>query len=126
MKQGTANLAEDNCFIHKALRPVGKARRQIAAVPSSNSRPEHCQLRLGGNPELTRIITYTYLHNQTAIHSYNNHTPTHQTLVGVEQHCQLRLGGHPKLTRIITYTYLHNQMAFTITQQTIHQHIKIR
>ena len=39
MKQGTANLAEDYCFIHKALRPVGKARRQIAAVPPSNSRP---------------------------------------------------------------------------------------
>ena len=56
-------------------------------------------------------------HNQTAIQSYNNHTPTHQTLVGVEQHCQLRLGGNPRLTRIITYTYLHNQIAFTITQQ---------
>ena len=40
MKQGTANLAEDYCFIHKALRPVGTARRQIAAVPPSNSRPE--------------------------------------------------------------------------------------
>ena len=39
MKQGTANLAEDYCFIHKALRPVGTARRQIAAVPPSNSRP---------------------------------------------------------------------------------------
>ena len=39
MKQGTANLAEDYCFIHKALRPVGKARRKIAAVPPSNSRP---------------------------------------------------------------------------------------
>ena len=39
MKQGTANLAEDDCFIHKALRPVGTARRQIAAVPPSNSRP---------------------------------------------------------------------------------------
>ena len=39
MKQGTANLAEDYCFIHKALRPVSKARRQIAAVPPSNSRP---------------------------------------------------------------------------------------
>ena len=39
MKQGTANLAEDYCFIHKALRPVGTARRQIAAVPASNSRP---------------------------------------------------------------------------------------
>ena len=39
MKQGTANLAEDYCFIHKALRPVGKARRQIAVVPPSNSRP---------------------------------------------------------------------------------------
>ena len=38
MKQGTANLAEDYCFIHKALRPVGTARRQIAAVPPSNSR----------------------------------------------------------------------------------------
>ena len=25
MKQGTANLAEDYCFIHKALRPVGTA-----------------------------------------------------------------------------------------------------
>ena len=40
MKQGTANLAEDYCFIHKALRPVGTARRQIAAVPPLNSRPE--------------------------------------------------------------------------------------
>ena len=40
MKQGTAKLAEDYCFIHEALRPVGKARRQIAAVPPSNSRPE--------------------------------------------------------------------------------------
>ena len=39
MKQGMANLAEDYCFIHKALRPVTKARRKIAAVPSSNSRP---------------------------------------------------------------------------------------
>ena len=38
MKQGTANLAEDYCFIHKALRPVTKARRQIAAVPPSNCR----------------------------------------------------------------------------------------
>ena len=28
MKQSTANLAEDYCFIHKALRPVSKARRQ--------------------------------------------------------------------------------------------------
>ena len=38
---GTATkLAEDYCFIHKALRPVAKARRQIAAVPPSNSRPE--------------------------------------------------------------------------------------
>ena len=40
MKQGTANLAEDYCFIHKALRPVSKARRQIAAVPPSNLRPD--------------------------------------------------------------------------------------
>ena len=39
MKQGTANLAEDYCYIHKALRPVGKAQRQIAPVPPSNSRP---------------------------------------------------------------------------------------
>ena len=39
MKQGTANLAEDYCFIHKALRPGGTARRQIAAVPPANSRP---------------------------------------------------------------------------------------
>ena len=39
MKQGTANLAEDYCFIHNALRPVSKARRKIAAVPPSNSRP---------------------------------------------------------------------------------------
>ena len=39
MKQGMANLAEDYCFIHKALRPVSKARRQIAAVPPSNARP---------------------------------------------------------------------------------------
>ena len=39
MKQGTANLAEDYCFIHKALRQVNKAWRQIAAVPPSNSRP---------------------------------------------------------------------------------------
>ena len=39
MKQGTANLAEDYCFIHKALRPVSKPRRQIAAVPPANSRP---------------------------------------------------------------------------------------
>ena len=45
MKQGTANLAEDYCFIHKALRPVSKAlrpvskaRRQIAAVPAANCR----------------------------------------------------------------------------------------
>ena len=27
MKEGTANLAEDYCFIHKALRPVGICRR---------------------------------------------------------------------------------------------------
>ena len=39
MKQGTAKLAEVYCFIHEALRPVGKARRKIAAVPPSNSRP---------------------------------------------------------------------------------------
>ena len=39
MKQGMANLAEDYCFIHKALWPVGTARRQIAAVPPSNLRP---------------------------------------------------------------------------------------
>ena len=39
VKRGTANLAEDYCFIHKALRPVFMARRQIAAVPPSNSRP---------------------------------------------------------------------------------------
>ena len=44
MKQGTANLAEDYCFIHKALRPVGTARRQIAAVPPSNSRPAVSEL----------------------------------------------------------------------------------
>ena len=43
VKQGTANLAEDYCFIHKALRPVGTARRKIAAVPPSNSRPECLQ-----------------------------------------------------------------------------------
>ena len=49
MKQGTANLAEDYCFIHKALRPVDTARRQIAAVPPSNSRP---------GPTHTRVITY--------------------------------------------------------------------
>ena len=42
MKQGTTNLAEDYCFIHKALRPVSKARRKIAAVPPSNSRPDYC------------------------------------------------------------------------------------
>ena len=42
MRQGTANLAEDYCFIHKALRPLSKARRQIAAVPPSNSRPATC------------------------------------------------------------------------------------
>ena len=40
MKQGTDNLAEDYCFIHRALRPVSKARRKIAAVPPSNSRPD--------------------------------------------------------------------------------------
>ena len=45
MKQGTANLAEDYCFIHKALRPLGKARPQIAAVPSSNSRHLAIMLR---------------------------------------------------------------------------------
>ena len=39
VKQGTAKLAEVYCFIHRALRPVDKARRQIAAVPPSNSRP---------------------------------------------------------------------------------------
>ena len=32
-------MAEVYCFIHEALRPVGKGRRQIAAVPPSNSRP---------------------------------------------------------------------------------------
>ena len=46
MKQGTANLAEDYCFIHKALRPVSNARRQIAVVPPSNSRPENLQLKI--------------------------------------------------------------------------------
>ena len=46
MKQGTANLAEDYCFIHKALRPVGTAANcrgtavKFEAVPPSNSRPE--------------------------------------------------------------------------------------
>ena len=44
MKQGTAKLAEVYCFIHEALRPVGKARRQIAAVPPSNSRPAMCNV----------------------------------------------------------------------------------
>ena len=48
MKQGTANLAEDYCFIHKALRPVSKARRKIAAVPPSNSRPALSTCRPGG------------------------------------------------------------------------------
>ena len=43
MKQGTANLAEDYCFIHKALRPVGTARRKIAVVPPSNSSPGMCK-----------------------------------------------------------------------------------
>ena len=47
MKQGTANLAEDYCFIHKTLRPVSKARRKIAAVPPSNSRPVICYPRTG-------------------------------------------------------------------------------
>ena len=46
MKQGTAKLAEVYCFIHEALRPVGKARRQIAAVPPSNSRPAYVQRQL--------------------------------------------------------------------------------
>ena len=46
MKQGTANLAEDYCFIHKALRPVSKARRKIAAVPPSNSRPVKVYLKI--------------------------------------------------------------------------------
>ena len=49
MKQGTANLAEDYCFIHKALQPVGKARRQIAAVPPSNSRPAASLVMLSSN-----------------------------------------------------------------------------
>ena len=46
MKEGTAKLAEDYCFIHEALRPVGKARRQIAAVPPSNSRPDLIKNRI--------------------------------------------------------------------------------
>ena len=50
MKQGTANLAEDYCFIHKALRPVGTARRQIAAVPPSNSRPARVTTLESGLP----------------------------------------------------------------------------
>ena len=50
MKQATANLAEDYCFIHKASRPVSKARWQIAAVPPSNSRPAM------GTEELARLV----------------------------------------------------------------------
>ena len=45
MKQGTAKLAEDYCFIQKALRPVAKARRQISAVPPSNSRPVYVHFK---------------------------------------------------------------------------------
>ena len=54
MKQGTANLAEDYCFIHKALRPVGTARRQIAAVPPSNSRPDGTKIH--AKPEVSNIF----------------------------------------------------------------------
>ena len=62
MKQGTANLAEDYCFIHKALRPVGTARRQIAAVPPSNSRPEitvyvgHADTQTGASHNITVYV----------------------------------------------------------------------
>ena len=54
MKQGTAKLAEVYCFIHEALRPVDKARRQIAAVPPSNSRPAPVYLGI----TLDRSLTY--------------------------------------------------------------------
>ena len=63
MKQGTANLAEDYCFIHKALRPVSKARRQIAAVPPSNSRPASYQgigVRAGSNYVIVIEIVIDY------------------------------------------------------------------
>ena len=70
MKQGTANLAEDYCFIHKALRPVSKARRQIAAVPPSNSKPacpsaflslvdvELCRMQLTGLQMLHMLTSF--------------------------------------------------------------------
>ena len=57
MKQGTANLAEDYCFIHKALRPVSKARRQIAAVAPSNSRPAVDSLTKQKPTMLSFVIT---------------------------------------------------------------------
>ena len=57
MKQGTAKLAEVYCFIHEALRPVGKARRQIAAVPPSNSRPApHSNLEKANSLKTTPVL----------------------------------------------------------------------
>ena len=61
MKQGTANLAEDYCFIHKALRPVGTARRQIAAVPPSNSRPDV-------RTSMTIMVVVTAIHVDISCH----------------------------------------------------------
>ena len=98
---------------------------------------QHCQLRLGGNPRLTRIITYTIIQQplpytniqwawgntvswgwvetlgllgSSPTQSYNNHYHT-PTSSGLGQHSQLRLGGNPRLTRI---RYLHNHTT-TIT-----------
>ena len=62
MKQGTANLAEDYCFIHKALRPVGTAQRQIAAVPPSNSRPGYTG-KSTGIPKYDQPILRVYLYD---------------------------------------------------------------
>ena len=59
MKQGTAKLAEVYCFIHEALRPVGKARRQIAAVPPSNSRPANPNHNTNSNPKPNLTLTKT-------------------------------------------------------------------
>ena len=98
MKQGTANLAEDYCFIHKALRPVSKARRKIAAVPPSNSRPviTHKLARanqffgcsdLGDgegdivNPNIVRIVMHIGIYGRSLRRFVNIQIPIIETCV---------------------------------------------
>ena len=68
---------------------------------------QHCQQRLGGNPRLTRIITYTIIQQPLP---YTNIQWAWGNL-----HCQLRLGGNPRLTRMITYTIIQQPLPIPYT-----------